>query len=94
MQKIGEFYGYSLIIKNSVLSEYRMLKRPIPGCDDGNGVYVKHGDCKAWMEFKDDKWVCPVCGGKLLKSVAYDYINELNKQFHEDFEDKDYDEYW
>ena len=49
MQKIGEFYGYSLIIKNSVLSEYRMLKRPIPGCDDGNGVYVKHGDCKVWI---------------------------------------------
>lgn len=94
MGKIGEYNGYALKIKNSVLSEYRMLKNSIPGCDDGNGVYVKHADCKVWMEFKGDKWICPICGGKLLKSVAYDYINELNQQFYDEIEDADYDDYW
>ena len=89
----GKFFGYSLIIKDSVLYEYRMLKRPIKGCEDGNGVYVKHGDCKAWMEFHDDKWICPVCGGKILKSAAYEFIEELNEEGRKKFED-DYDEYW
>lgn len=93
MQNSGKFYGYSLVIKNNILSEYRMLKRPIAGCDDGNNVFVKHADCKCWMEFKDDKWICPKCGCRLLKSAAYEYIESLNEEGEKYF-DKDYEEYW
>lgn len=94
MQNFREFYGYSLKIKDQILSEYRILKKPIPGCGNPNNIYVKHVDCKAWMKFEDDKWVCPVCGGKMLQSAAIEYINDLNQQFYEDVEDADYDDYW
>ena len=93
MQNYGEFYGYSLIIKDCVLKEYKMMKKPVAGCDDGNGVYVRCGDCKKWMELKEDKWICPSCGGKLLKSVAYEFIEELNEEGNKYF-DRDYEEYW
>lgn len=60
------------------------------GCDDGNGVYVYHEDCHKWMIFQKNKWVCPVCGFKILKSAAYEYIEELNREGLEN----DYDEYY
>ena len=94
MQNYGEHYGYSLIIKNHELSEYGMVDNPfLVGCDDGNGVYVRCGDCNEWMEFQKNKWVCPVCGSKILKKAAYEYIEYLNKEGLKDF-DEDYEEYW
>lgn len=94
MQNYGEYYGYALKIEDHELKEYKMVDNPhLLGCDDGNGVYVYCADCKKWMKFHIDKWECPKCKGKLLKEVAYEYIEELNEEGEEWF-NEDYDDYY
>lgn len=93
MENYGEYYGYALIFRDGELSEDDIVTGPIPGegiCDKSK-VYVKCGKCGQWMKYSRRRWICPVCGCKITHTPVYDYIQRLNQEFYDKFEN-DYDD--
>ena len=89
MGDYGEYFGYALILQNNELIEDETVLAPIEedGVCDKNKVCVKCSECDILMKYNRNRWICPICGKKVTHKTVYDYIQKLNEEFYDTYDD-------